>query len=347
MNSSSCSYFNVEVVDSHKPKWGLNMDKVRNEIQQSCNLFLNFLKLGSIHILDKVTSEFIFWKIYRSLLILTCIPQIIKFLSGTMVILHAIFAKKGQSTTSFTPVFFCDHFLALLLLLNYWTSRLQISNLMNDILTRMTSLFDSADNPVFSQFRIWSRCLILFCLANWITLFVASLIPIITNDDQHSQSLLMTEYWMALPTSYSKPILIILQNFYAIQTACVNMYFSLIAFTCYMLYCCFKQVNITLKSMTEIRLDDLIHTLNVHQQLANAVKLMSAAFSPTLLALVCVKSAQIVTGVNVLKSVIRYDFFNHYCDLAQSIMLFVTAIVIILTITITGGKIYNEVRMSA
>lgn len=244
----------------------------------------------------------------------------------------------SRGSVSLDPAFYCEPLITIILLLNQAIHYSKLDLLIVQVETELTE----SDHKAIVRF---SKVLVILCLVYWIAAIIFSIINV--SNIAHPESLgnlLLLYRALHLPNIYIRPYLMVNEILYTVLTAAVHFYFALMAVIYYMLYLNFRRLNTILNSRDHIRVIDIKEAQVHHQQLATLVRNANAVFSPSLLILFCIKTLQIITGVNVLKTELRLHRNNENNFLSIVLLYYLSAIGIIIILTLVGGKIYNEVR---
>lgn len=323
-------------------------DQIRSKYLNSCKYFIAFLKVASLRIgiqqHNGIQPEPLWCKVYRVLLIGLAIRVAVSNVVTIMKVFNGL--ANGRI---FYPIFYCDHLLFIIVIIHYWIRYHEIQTIIDDLLIKMRSLFEGAQlHRVFASTKTCSNLLVFIGILNWIVLCIVGIFQATLLHQQTNELILRDMYHLYVSKEYGTVMLLVLHVTFFFLVTNVYAFFGFVTLIIFMLFCCFKQLNIKLQSAEDTigDLKEFQHFQNCHQQLAHLVDKTSNSVSPALFLIVMVKCSHIIFGINILQwGITHFDYFEaRLVHISKALIIYLNAVGIILTLTLLGGKLQNEVR---
>lgn len=307
----------------------------------------NYLKIASINLnlTGNGQSESISWKLYRLFLILFSIYQLIPLIYGVVKLVTIITDGNPHTLANFTPAFYCEEIIAIVILISYTINKSRIEALIVQLMTQLESFRFNVDQDI-KAIRRCSLVIVLFNLLYHVFDGILGYLEVVYVPSlDHVPTAALMIRMVNIPEEYYKIYMTLMETFYSLDMAITNLYFGLVIMIVYTLYRSFRRLNINLRSTgRHTQISDLRTAQERHQKLAALVRETSVVFSPALLTLILTNAWQIIAGINVIKRQIQLNHNNDNKVFLTGVALhYSTAIALILILSLMGGKLYNEV----
>ena len=259
--------------------------------------------------------------------------------------LGIIARSTGDTTITFSNIFYSEHVAACLILL---FNCLNFKN--KQVISALESVFGTAQflnlNASSLAASIWRRAWIMAIIA--IVHFLACAIPNlflvvqITISDPKSIAK-ASEIYLGVSDPVLAPIMAItLEFFIAVLSSSVQVYISLIFLIIHVLNSCLKCANnefLEKSSLGQVQVQHFQILVQYHRKISNAINAVNVALSPCLFTIIVIKGVELVAAYDIIK----WSMTSPTYWLVQIIIFLVLMAGFIFAISVTTGNLTKEV----